>query len=333
MKKMMTLLLLLGPFSASAAKYAGEFLSDGVGGRAMGMGGAFVAMSGEASLSYWNPAGLAGLNLRELALMHAERFGNLVNNDYAAYARPLDKTGRSVMAISLIRLSVDDIPFTEDLELVEPNPATRNGQLDAPNEYVLYDDDKIVWESDAETALFLSYGRTVNSRLALGASVKLVRKAVGKYNANGFGFDLGAQYKLAETLTLGANLQDATTTLLLWNQDGARESINPTLKTGLAWVRPLNTLQGHIAVAFDTDIRFEGRDKVGNQISAGAVSFDTHFGIEYFYRNALAFRLGPSAGDLTAGAGIVISKLRFDYAFIGHNDLGDTHRISGALRF
>lgn len=334
MRKILVLICILTiPHMTSAAKYAGEFLSTGVGGRALGMGGAYVAMNQDVSMSYWNPAGLAGIDFRELALMHSERFGDLVNYDYAGYVQPLDKSGQSVLAFSLIRLGVDDIPFTEDLELVEPNDATRNGKLDAPDEYVIYDEDKIIWESDSETAFFVSYGRHVNTSLSLGGSVKLVRKAIGKYNANGFGFDIGAQYRLSDDLTLGANIQDATTTLLLWNEDGEQENINPTLKTGLAWIKPIGFMQGQIAATFDVDTRFEGRDEVGSQYSTGTVSFDTHFGVEYFYRNALAFRLGPSAGDLTAGAGIILNKLRFDYAFIGHNELGDTHRISGSIRF
>ena len=44
------------------AKYAGEFLSLGVGGRALGMGGASVALANDVTAGYWNPAGLALLN-------------------------------------------------------------------------------------------------------------------------------------------------------------------------------------------------------------------------------------------------------------------------------
>ena len=47
---------------------------------------------------------------------------------------PMNQDGSSVLAVSLIRLGVDDIPFTENLELVEPDPEHQNGQLDAPNE-------------------------------------------------------------------------------------------------------------------------------------------------------------------------------------------------------
>ncbi|OQY27500.1 MAG: hypothetical protein B6244_10325 [Candidatus Cloacimonetes bacterium 4572_55] len=321
------------PNASFATKYAGEFLSLGVGGRALGMGGAYVAMKHDATLAYWNPAGLGAFQSQELALMHSERFGDLVNYDYIGFSRPFDKSGKSAIAVTLIRLGVDDIPFTEELDLIEPNESTRNGELDAPGEYVIYDEDKIIWESDSETALFFSYGHRMDDQLSVGGSLKLVRKSIGEYNANGFGFDLGMQYQATDHLTIGANIQDATTTLLLWNKGGERESISPTIKTGVAWIKNIGFFSGRISATFDVDTRFEGRDKAGSQYTAGTVSFDTHFGFEYFYRNALSLRFGPSAGDLSAGAGFIIDKLRFDYAFIGHNDLGDTHRVSGSIRF
>lgn len=70
------------------AKYAGEFMALGVGGRALGMGGAFVAVANDVTSGYYNPAGLANLNYPQIALMHSEQFGNLVNYDYGAVTMP-----------------------------------------------------------------------------------------------------------------------------------------------------------------------------------------------------------------------------------------------------
>ena len=44
---------------AYAQKYAAEFITTGVGARALGMGGAYVAVANVATASFWNPAGLA----------------------------------------------------------------------------------------------------------------------------------------------------------------------------------------------------------------------------------------------------------------------------------
>src|SRR3989339_1100451 len=96
-------------------KYAGEFMAIGVGGRALGMGGAFTAVANDVTAGYYNPAGLANLNYPQISLMHAEQFGNLVNYDYGAVAIPY-KTDMS-FGLSIIRLSIDGIPDTRDAGL------------------------------------------------------------------------------------------------------------------------------------------------------------------------------------------------------------------------
>jgi len=61
------------------AKYAGEFMAIGVGGKALAMGGAQVALVNDVTSGYWNPAGLAKLDYPQFSLMHEEHFGDLVN--------------------------------------------------------------------------------------------------------------------------------------------------------------------------------------------------------------------------------------------------------------
>ena len=48
--------------------WPGEFLRMGAGARAMGMGNAYTAVEGDIYSSYFNPAGLAAMNERQLAL-------------------------------------------------------------------------------------------------------------------------------------------------------------------------------------------------------------------------------------------------------------------------
>jgi len=71
------------------AKYAGEFISTGVGARALGMGGTFVAISNDLTAGYWNPSALAMIDYPQLAGMHAQRFAKFVNYNYGAVALPV----------------------------------------------------------------------------------------------------------------------------------------------------------------------------------------------------------------------------------------------------
>src|SRR3989304_4818753 len=93
-------------------KYAGEFMAIGVGGRALGMGGAFTAVANDVTAGYYNPAGLANLNYPQISLMHSEQFGDLVNYDYGAVAIPYGND--MSFGLSIIRLGVDGIPDTRN---------------------------------------------------------------------------------------------------------------------------------------------------------------------------------------------------------------------------
>ena len=76
-----------GSFSSSAqGTTAAEFLQLGVGGRAMGLSGAYTAVADDAGALYWNPAGLAGVEKRAATFMHAAYLQSSFY-DYAAYAQ------------------------------------------------------------------------------------------------------------------------------------------------------------------------------------------------------------------------------------------------------
>src|SRR5436190_23123328 len=93
---------------AQAPKYSNEFLSIGVGGRAMGMSGAVTGTVNDATAAVWNPAGLASIKSNiQLAVMHAELFAGIAKFDYATIATHIDS--RRTIAFSIIRFGTDDI--------------------------------------------------------------------------------------------------------------------------------------------------------------------------------------------------------------------------------
>ena len=86
-----------------------------------------------------------------------------------------------------------------------------------------------------------------------------------------------------------------------------------------------------VTIAADGDFRFEGR-RYSAQYHVGDVSLDTHFGTERLVRDRVALKLRSSEGSFTAGAGLRLGVMghpvSLEYAFLGHEDLDDTHRIS-----
>jgi len=77
--------------SSGFRKYAGEFLSAGVGSRALGMGGAFTAVANDVTAGYWNPAGLVDSPGLQFQLMHAKQFMSSIQYDYFGASKTIDE--------------------------------------------------------------------------------------------------------------------------------------------------------------------------------------------------------------------------------------------------
>jgi hypothetical protein len=291
--------------SASAAKYAGEFLNLGAGARPISLGGAYVAAMGDALAGYYNPAGLSNITRSQALFMHSETFGSLLNHDFLAYTRPLgDSEQRSAFAISLYRLGGGGIIVTG---------------VDQTGRFY-----QISEESHADYAGYFSYGRAFGDRFNAGVSAKLIYRDIISDNAFGIGLDVGAIYVPLAWLDLGLNVQDAATTLLSY-KTGKKESIYPTTRVGTR----LHGARGRFSSAIfaDADLRFEGID-YGAQFSGGPVSIDSHLGLEISYLDKIAARIGSNAGSLTLGAGLSFGRFDVDVAMRDHADLDNTFLVS-----
>ena len=151
-----TLIVLAGSITTFAQKYTAEFLTTGVGARALGMGGAFVAIANDATACYWNPAGLSLLRQREVTMMHATRFSGIVHSNFVNFVYP-DQKG-SAFGVSWFRIGVDDIPKSTKLD--EFNRPIIEGYM-----------------KNIDQALFLSYSRQAAEKLYIGGNIKAIRRA------------------------------------------------------------------------------------------------------------------------------------------------------------
>jgi len=303
----------------SGNKYAGEFLSLGVGGRPKGMGGAYVALVNDVTAGYWNPGSLAKINYPEFSLMHDAQFGNLINYDYGSVGIPFGTNAS--LGLSIIRMGIDDISDTRNA-LIDLNG---NGILD-PGERL--DPSKITTFNTSDYAVYLTYSKRSSDKFSYGANLKIIRRNIADEGAWGLGFDIGASYNPFGKFFLGANLQDITTTYLAWST-GKKEVISPTAKLGTAY--QIDFLKGTLTPAVDFDVRFENRKSSANA-NLGPVSFDMHAGIEYSFRNLVSIRTGYNdLGNLTLGAGVKLPKINIDYSFSkfdGLEQLGNSHVVS-----
>ena len=299
---------------AQTSHYAGDPLLLGAGARALGMGSAYVALSFDATAVYWNPAGLARPGFvrsslppkREIHVQHAEQFGGSVNHDIFALRLPIRKGG---IGLGIVRAGVDGIALTG---LEDPDRP-----IGPDNRPVIID--KI---GTADYVFRIAYGRYITDKLRLGAGLKMIRRDLSVGIGSGFGLDIGLLYLPTSKFCIGATIRDLTKTRIVF-PDGIADRISPSLIIGAALQRRIPG--GDMTAGFSTHLN----DKKTTLEKARSIQL----GIEYRLQHRLAFRLGYKDGHFTAGTGLQLRRFSVDLAFMEHDQLDSTYRISATLFF
>ncbi len=312
-----------------AQKYSNEFLAIGVGARAHGMSGAVVATSNDVFSSYWNPAGLNAIESPfQIGAMHAEWFGGVAKYDYLGIVKPLNSAKKRVVGVSVIRMGIDQIPYT--LNLVGPD-----GSINYNN---------ITEFSAADYAIQGSYAQ-VWKNVTIGGNLKVIRRIIGSFaGAWGVGADIGIQYH-KDKWRFGAVGRDITTTYNAWTANltdkekqvftstgnaipkSSVEITKPTLVLAAAYVTPLSK-KIDLTVEADAGFTTDGQRNV--LVSGKVFNLDPRLGFELDYQNMIWLRGGignfqrlkneddPTKKDLNfqpnLGVGLKLGRLTVDYA-------------------
>ena len=307
---------------------AAQFLKIGVGSRALGMGGAFVASPFDVSAVYWNPAGLALIQNREASFNHIDWLMD-VNFDHAAF-------GISFGDFGTIGTFVGVMSMGEMLVRTVEKP-------EGTGEY---------FGAGAMT-IGLSYARNLTENFAIGFNAKYIREYIWHESAQGFAIDIGTFYRiqfLNET-RLGASISNFGTKMKLSGRD-----LLVLTNTGPGGSNIINTehqvdeydlpLMFRIGVAIDAIKTDEMRLTVEtNAIHPNDNTEYVNSGLEYSWNERIFLRAGykslferDSEQGLTFGLGINyrmvdLVTLKFDYAYQDFGRLKNVHYLTLGVSF
>ena len=293
------------------------FLRIGVGARAEGMGGTFVAVANDPSAIYWNPAGLASLQRREVAASHVEWPAN-IHYDHVTLVIPSRKLGGSIG----LQFGVLGTTIMETTDL-DPFGTGREFQY-------------------SDVVAGVSFARRWTDKLLVGVGAKYVREDLGSQvggpTTSAVLYDVGSIFylglgsiRIATSLTnFGAELKPSGDYISPYTGEKRQyDGFDPplTFRYGLAF-EPFETAKQRLTTAFEMN------QPADNQLQTKA-------GMEWSYRHTFALRTGYNfnASELkfSAGAGFAgdFSSLRgtLDYAFTEAGFLGSVHRLSLGVRF
>lgn len=329
-------------------KYSNEFLAIGINARALGMGKAYTAVANEVTAAYWNPAGLNNIaDKYEVGLMHTQYFSGIANYDYIGFATKIDSV--STLAITAIRLGVDDIPDTRFLYDV-------NGRINYDN---------IQFFSAADYAFLFSYARKIKilGGLSVGGNAKIIYRHAGNFaTAWGYGIDVGLS-KSIKSFNFGLMLRDISGTYNTWSHntsliaethlqtgnivpESSLEITLPKATLGVSYTKKIKSFG--ILTSLDLETTFDGRRNT--IINSNTVSIDPKIGIELNYLDKFFIRGGlgqiqeitnfdNSKSRIAApnfGMGLALESFHIDYALTDIGDQTETpysHVISLKISF
>jgi len=300
-----------------AGTSSGSFLRIGVGARSTGMGESFVAVANDPSAIFWNPAGLASLLRREVAISHVE-WPAEIGYEHVTLVVPTQKLGGS-FGLQFGVLST---------------------RLDETTELQPYGTGRSFVYSDMVAGA--AYARRWTDKLLVGFGLKYVREDlgsdVGGPTTSAVLFDVGSIYylglgsvRIATSLSnFGSEFKPSGEYISPYS--GERrifDGYDPPMmfRYGVAF-EPVENAHHRVTAAIEVNQPADNQQLLK---AGGEWSWDRRFMLRSGY-NFTADDLNFSAG---AGFALDLSGTRgqLDYAYTDGGFLGAIHRVSLGVRF
>ena len=277
----------------SAGAVHADFLETELGARAMGMGGAFVAVADDVTALHWNPAGLAGPQGFQFFGMRTSVYSVDGLSEDAALASY--GTGSAGYGVGWMRTGAEDL-YNEDtllagygsetpIEGLSAGVSLKRFSVQAPG-YEYYNDP--AFESGGDDA----------------------------YSA-----DLGALYRRGKW-SLGAtmrNIGEPKLQLISTTADSLLDPVMSELRLGGTYLfRDVMLMSVEWRAPRDVPDYYES-------------GYSLNLGTEVWFYEAFALRAGMNRDRITAGLGMRTKHVEIDVAMLSERRIGSLYRLSAVF--
>jgi hypothetical protein len=297
MKKILAavmLAIITGSASAGTAGFA--FLRVPTGARAVAMGGAFTAVTGDPMGLYWNPATLAGVQSQ----MFTSTYTGYLMDMQAGFAGWVNPTGSDLVGVSVNYFYGGSFTRTSML-----NP-TGDGEEFSTN----------------SISLGGTYVHKFGPSLSVGTTAKFVYSSIDSYSGNAFLVDVGAWYK-PSIVSFGLAVRNAGIQTKAFFQE------NDPVPTTVAAGASAEFLDDRLLIAADISFPFQGDFNAALGVEYSPMDMlSLRTGGNLHDKDAADNAGGSIIDALAFGAGTNWDRFSLDYAFKPFADLGSIHRFS-----
>ncbi len=299
------LLLLTGNIFAGNGASGFEFLRTDFSPKSSAMGGAFVAMRGDITSLFHNPAGMAYMENRQVMASYTDYVID-IGGGVAAYSDRLPGYGQITASI----IYMDYGSFDEANQFAEKTGRTYGA---------------------SDLALAVSLSNFLQEGLAYGVTVKYARSSIDVWNASALALDFGLLYEVPfeNDLFIGISLFNIGKALTAFVD--TKESLPTSLRIGFAkklehlpleFNASLNDVNVNAGSVWEHLRRFS----VGGEFTLSQM-LRLRLGYDNELHSSLKTDSGAGFSGVNIGFGLYWNEYRLDYGFSSFGDLGNTHRF------
>lgn len=297
-----------------------QFLEIGVGARGTAMGEAYTSLTNDAGSAFWNPAGLVGVQKRNLYASYTAWPADI---SIGSFAVAIDAGNFGTFAISSAYLMTGDMDVTT---VFQPEGTGESFSI-------------------SNFSVGLSYARSLTDRLSIGLTTKVVREKYLDYGYTTWALDMGTIYRTGfHGLNLGMSILHFAPEIKF-----SGDYIDYSDPKSVDVDKPKTFETYSLPINFRIGLSMNLLETPTNRITTSADMIHPNnnleqynWGVEYCFNSMFflrgGYRFNIDEGGLTFGTGADLKVFGdrgavIDYSFADLGILKSVHRFSLALSF